>query len=679
MEINNPWSMRLIIIAGIALLFMLQLSIDGSGRTITVDDDGGGDYTNIQDAINGSTDGDTIRVYQGFYEEQLNIKNSVSLIGNGSSSTIINGVNNSGVVINIRANEVNISGFSVTAGNRGIEIHSNSNRIENNDISNTSQWGISILYSNSSTIKKNNLFNNDIAIKLFGSENNVIENNTITSSNWVGISLIASHANLIMNNTISKNTYGISTGLNPKENIIRNNYFFQNIEYAINANGSYTIIDAIQNWWGDSSGPHHIINNTEATGDNSTNFTRYEPWLLAPFDLPTAIIHLIEPRIALVGESITFNGAGETSGTQLNFTWTSSIDGTLFKGNNTSITLSNLTMGNHIITLSAADDIGFASEEVSTNLLIHIIPQATINSIDPSSATEGEAVAFFGEGFDDDTNLTYIWTSSIDGILSNGSNSNVIVENLSVGNHTISLKIMDKHGIWSNASIRFIDIIAVVIPINSRPTISITSPKDGEKISGEVRIQGTASDDDGTIEQVEIVLPGESWLPITGTETWYFDWETNELANGEYSIRVRSYDGSNYSEEVNITIFVEIMDDDENESLLEEYQAIIFIGFILLILIAVVGIGLMKKGKDDKPHTVNSNQIQSQEQINSIQTPHANSQQYPQPQEYQQPQPPAQQIPPTPQQAQTGQWQCPQCSSMSALNYAFCMNCGYKR
>ena len=60
-------------------------------------------------------------------------------------------------------------------------------------------------------------------------------------------------------------------------------------------------------------------------------------------------------------------------------------------------------------------------------------------------------------------------------------------------------------------------------------------------------------------------------------------------------------------------------------------------------------------------------------------TPTYQQQMPPQQQGYYQPQPPVQQTPPTPQPTSPGQWQCLQCSNMSDLQFAFCMNCGYKR
>ena len=59
----------------------ILLVIDGvEGKTITVDDDGGADFTKIQDAINAGQVGDTIRVYNGTYYERIIVNKSLESV-----------------------------------------------------------------------------------------------------------------------------------------------------------------------------------------------------------------------------------------------------------------------------------------------------------------------------------------------------------------------------------------------------------------------------------------------------------------------------------------------------------------------------------------------------------------------------------------------------------------------
>lgn len=53
------------------LLFFTQLAFSSSAQTITVKQDGTGDYTNIQAAVDASSDGDTVLVWPGTYFENI--------------------------------------------------------------------------------------------------------------------------------------------------------------------------------------------------------------------------------------------------------------------------------------------------------------------------------------------------------------------------------------------------------------------------------------------------------------------------------------------------------------------------------------------------------------------------------------------------------------------------------
>ena len=72
--------------------------------------DGNGDHTSIQDAIDAAGSGDTIRVWEGTYTENVVVDKRMDLVGNGSGETTIDGERISDVV-RITADRVNISGF----------------------------------------------------------------------------------------------------------------------------------------------------------------------------------------------------------------------------------------------------------------------------------------------------------------------------------------------------------------------------------------------------------------------------------------------------------------------------------------------------------------------------------------------------------------------------------------
>ncbi|MGA1821168.1 MAG: right-handed parallel beta-helix repeat-containing protein [Thermoplasmatota archaeon] len=72
-------------------------------------------YTKIQYAIDNATEGDTIRVYSGTYEEYVDIDKTLTLIGNGSGKTVVKHPTESPLTIN--AAHVNVSDLMLTGTN----------------------------------------------------------------------------------------------------------------------------------------------------------------------------------------------------------------------------------------------------------------------------------------------------------------------------------------------------------------------------------------------------------------------------------------------------------------------------------------------------------------------------------------------------------------------------------
>ena len=217
-------------------------STRGDENTWYVDDDAadGGDgsqekpYNKIQDAVNVSENGDTVRVFAGTYNENVLVNKRIDLTGNGSETTTIDagGIGN---VVNITADWVNISGFLVTGGGGfpygGIKVESDHNHIFENNCSNNYRGiylrdsdfniltnntcsnngnGIRLYQSNDGTITNNTCENNDYGIYLRNSNDGTITNNTCSLNNGNGIRLDESSGCTITNNTCSSNTeYGI--------------------------------------------------------------------------------------------------------------------------------------------------------------------------------------------------------------------------------------------------------------------------------------------------------------------------------------------------------------------------------------------------------------------------------------------------------------------------------------
>ena len=104
-----------------------------------------------------------------------------------------------------------------------------------------------------------------------------------------------------------------------------------------------------------------------------------------------------------------------------------------------------------------------------------------------------------------------------------------------------------------------------IVPTNDPPSITLLSPTNGQHLSDDVTITGTAIDEDGDVELVEIKIDAGGWKTAIGTTTWTFAWDTTSVSNGDHIIYARSYDGSDYSNTEMVLITVDNVYEANNE------------------------------------------------------------------------------------------------------------------
>lgn len=103
------------ILFGTLLLWVNASTMDASAQsTIVVPRD----YPTIQAAIDNATDGDTIRIWDGTYYENIVVNKSVSLIGNSTHGTVIDG-SGSGDVVVLAEDGASISGVTIRNSGSG--------------------------------------------------------------------------------------------------------------------------------------------------------------------------------------------------------------------------------------------------------------------------------------------------------------------------------------------------------------------------------------------------------------------------------------------------------------------------------------------------------------------------------------------------------------------------------
>ncbi|MGA1821983.1 MAG: right-handed parallel beta-helix repeat-containing protein [Thermoplasmatota archaeon] len=269
-----------------AFTVSMFISEPGAGATLKVGKDQ--TYERIQWAIDNATSGDVIEVHAGTYVENIDIDVSITLKGNGTGKTTINGEGGDHV-ISVSVSSVTIEGMDITAGTQsgslasvyidsgfsgvtvkdcsltnsyyGLRAYGTSSSqvsriiVENCDV-NDNYYGVYLYYATNSRIanstceynyygtyiygsstasaskifiENNDLSYNEYGVRMYYTLYSFIRNNTIDGNENYGIYLSSSDYDLIENNSIDKSLdeaiYLTSSDHNiVKENMINNSY-----------------------------------------------------------------------------------------------------------------------------------------------------------------------------------------------------------------------------------------------------------------------------------------------------------------------------------------------------------------------------------------------------------------------------------------------------------------------
>lgn len=201
-----------------------------------------GDYTTIQEAINDAQKNQIIIIKNGTYQEILNIRKTVKLVG--EENTVINPISEKNkYAIRLGAPNIEIKNLTIRNGAPGIyatalRISSSKNTIKNCNFSDTP---IGIALWTSKNIIENCNFKNckDEGIALLGSKFTQCQNNTIKNCNFEnncdGIELQYSSKNKIINCNIFNNTHsGIDAiASSNNENLFKNCRIYNNRVHGI--------------------------------------------------------------------------------------------------------------------------------------------------------------------------------------------------------------------------------------------------------------------------------------------------------------------------------------------------------------------------------------------------------------------------------------------------------------
>jgi nitrous oxidase accessory protein len=304
----------LLLLFSVVLVSLPQNGIvKAESETIVVPDD----YESIQEAIDNTGEGDTVLVKSGtYYNQTISINKSLSLIGEDSQNTILKSrpettsfmIPNITSVVEVKADNIRISGFTIDHYDRGISGSGNYTQIIGNiftanwdhtsinvlgsylEITNNSIYGgrsntgIHIggsyntvtdnkivgtsagirLWGNSGTVSGNELIDSDHGIYVSGNLHAITQNNIIGGE--IGLALICSGCVISENNITEQTERAIWVDNTAKDNVVRGNLLAPNQGYAV----YLTVLT-------DMEGPinNTLYHNTIMGDGHSVHFTGY--------------------------------------------------------------------------------------------------------------------------------------------------------------------------------------------------------------------------------------------------------------------------------------------------------------------------------------------------------------------------------------------------------------------
>jgi parallel beta-helix repeat protein len=205
----------MLLLSATAPILKIDLAKSNSTTTWTVDDNGPANFTRIQDAINTANEGDTVFVHNGTYREHVFVNKSISLIGENSRGTVIDGNASEYLpalevfnITNVVVMNFTVRNTTMSSEAYGVLLFKARNVTLQNNMVKEAYYGILIGNSSQCRILDNSIVDNYNAGVVFrsNSSHNIIVGNLI-SSNPTGIYVESySKYNLFYHNNIVSNT-----------------------------------------------------------------------------------------------------------------------------------------------------------------------------------------------------------------------------------------------------------------------------------------------------------------------------------------------------------------------------------------------------------------------------------------------------------------------------------------
>ncbi len=221
------------------------------GNRFYVGGNGPGNYTMIQDAINDSSDGDTIVVYNKTYYEHILVNKQLVLLGVASASGDVPLIDGGDLItVSIQADNCSMERFRIQSHRDfGIHIESDGNIIRNCSVL-LAVSDLKLKNSDHNLITQNIFRGNGQGILLQNSSYNIIRNNLVDQHHYHTLCLWqGSSYNLVCNNDLSNSVYweGICNEDNCSYNTYLNNTIRNNRDVGIHIKSSGVGLTIVNN------------------------------------------------------------------------------------------------------------------------------------------------------------------------------------------------------------------------------------------------------------------------------------------------------------------------------------------------------------------------------------------------------------------------------------------------
>lgn len=459
----------------------------------------------IQDAINSASDGDTIEVYNGTYNETLMVdKDNLTIKAAEGENPVIQTAD-SGWIVGIRGENVTFENFELigNGANYGIQTqtHTKNATLNNNIISNVitaiqTTAGVEI---GENTISNNKISNAQVGISLQNSNNTVMNNeiNAVIEGLGIGSTKWPVTDNRVAYNMLIVKSGGIAA------KVYNSSHGFGHVD------GSE--LNAENNWWG-------TTNRTLIQGNVSGNVD-FTPWAYTSSldtDSEAPVIDLSDASVD-EGSSVVLDASGSTDNAAgiVSYEWDldndsvyelsgKSMDGATFDAPSINGTTSKT------VNFRVTDMAGNTANKSMTVTVNNVVPIVSASS-NISAATLDEVIQFNATASDPVDSLSYSWDFG-DGNVTSGQN--LTHKYNSSGTYTVTLTVSD--GEDTNSTTLNIKVNDLIWDLNSEWNL-VSSPK---TTAQDMSSLGTRwGYDNGWIENPTTIEAGKGYWVDNSSET----------------------------------------------------------------------------------------------------------------------------------------------------------------